>query len=243
MLRSDALLLLGCVSSLCLVGCSSSPSASPGPVVSPDASTTPDASADEGALDAPATETSSPACTARFKALKKGLDAAHGAKTNAVLALRDPTCGPMFVSSGPGGVVPTDLHRVGSVTKTYVTGVIMGLVSEGMLSLDHDVLSKWVTTIPSASSITIRQLLSHTAGVFNYTDDAAWEAAVAASPTKVWAPSELVAVAARNTPYFAPGQGWTYSNTDFILLGIIARRSPSRRLASWSTSASSPRRA
>jgi D-alanyl-D-alanine carboxypeptidase len=157
-----------------------------------------------------------------MKALQKGLVGAHGAKTNAVLAIRDPACGSMFVASGPGDVQASDLHRIGSVTKTYVTGVIMGLVNDGVLSLDGDRLSKWVTTIPNASAITIRELLSHTGGVFNYTDDMTWEAAVAADPTRVWAPSDLVAVAARNTPYFAPGQGWTYSNTDFILLGMIA---------------------
>jgi D-alanyl-D-alanine carboxypeptidase len=227
MSRPHGLVLLvgwiGCTA-LAPLGCSSSPPAAGAPASADSGATTPDASVEDGPVDAnaDALEASSPACTARFKALQKGMIGAHGAKTNAVLALRDPTCGSMFVSSGPGNVTASELQRVGSVTKTYVTGVILGLVNQGLLSLDKDVLSKWVTTIPNAASITIRELLSHTGGVYNYTDDTTWEAAVAADPTKVWAPSDLVAVAARNTPYFAPGQGWTYSNTDFILLGIIA---------------------
>ena len=180
-----------------------------------------EASADGGPADA-ASDAPSPACVARAAALQKGLDGAHGKTTNAVLAIRDPACGAMFVTSGPGHVDATKLHRIGSVTKTYVAAVILGLVNAGKLSLDGDFLSQWVTTIPNAATITVRQLLSHTGGVFSYTADTAFESAVAANPTMVWAPADIVAVAARNTPYFAPGQGWTYSNTDYILLGIIA---------------------
>jgi len=212
--------------SLALLACGSSSSGAP-PLAEPGADSgapvidaagpTVDAAGEAG--DAGAL---SPACTTRLAALQKGVDGAHGAATNAVLSLRDPTCGDMFVSSGPGKVTASELHRIGSVTKTYVAAVILGLVNEGKLSLDADFLSTWVTTIPNGSTITIRQLLSHTSGVFNYTDDTTFESEVTMDPTKVWAPSELVAVAARNTPYFAPGQGWTYSNTDYILLGIIA---------------------
>jgi D-alanyl-D-alanine carboxypeptidase len=123
------------------------------------------------------------------------------------------------------------LFRIGSTTKSFVATVILQLVAEGKLSLDAT-LDAWVPSVPNASSITVRALLNHTSGIFNYTDSTAFTQAVAADPQHVWAPMDLVNYAIQQpaSPYFAPGQGFHYSNTNFILLGIIIEQITAQRL-------------
>ncbi len=69
--------------------------------------------------------------------------------------------------------------------------------------------------------MTVRQLLNHTSGLFDYTECDAFWSAVEANPARVWTPEDLVALAATKQPYFEPGQGWQYSNTDYIVAGMI----------------------
>lgn len=110
--------------------------------------------------------------------------------------------------------------RVGSVTKTFTAVVIMQLVEEGRLSLD-DPLAKWFPGFPNAQAITIRDLLTHRSGIFNNLESPAvlgslfW-------PSKAWQPQEMVEIAAREKAH-AQGE-YYYSNTNYILLGLIAER-------------------
>jgi D-alanyl-D-alanine carboxypeptidase len=71
-----------------------------------------------------------------------------------------------------------------------------------------------------ADGMTMRQVMSHTAGVFNYSDNLTFLHDVLAAPTKVWAPQEILAYAASQPAYFPPGKGFHYSNTDYILAGL-----------------------
>src|SRR5262245_21987322 len=82
------------------------------------------------------------ACKAENAALQAGLDKAHSTDTDAVLAIRNPSCGARTLTSGPSKIDPKRLHRVGSVTKTYVAAVVLGLVHDGVVSFD-DKLTKW----------------------------------------------------------------------------------------------------
>lgn len=116
-----------------------------------------------------------------------------------------------------------DLLRIASITKTYTAALVMTLVEDGKLALDDDVAS-YIPDLPGGEDITIRQLLSHTSGLFNYVEDPDFYAQLAAEPTKVWAPEELVAQAMKQPPYFEPGTGWHYSNTGYVLLGMIVER-------------------
>jgi D-alanyl-D-alanine carboxypeptidase len=113
-----------------------------------------------------------------------------------------------------------DRFRIGSITKTFTATAILQLVDEGLLSLD-DTVDKYVAGIPDGDKITVRQLCNHTSGLYNYGEDENLVIALDEDPHKVWTPRELVDVAISHEPYFPPGEGWYYSNTGYILMGMI----------------------
>jgi D-alanyl-D-alanine carboxypeptidase len=120
-----------------------------------------------------------------------------------------------------------DLHmRIGSITKTMTATVVLQLVDEGALGLDDTLgtLLPDVTTIPNADRMTVRHLLSMKSGVFDCLKDESFIPQVFADPTRPWTPQEMIALAARHDPAFAPGEDIAYSNTGYILLGLIAER-------------------
>lgn len=124
----------------------------------------------------------------------------------------------------------TDQVRVGSVTKTVIAAITLQLVGEGLLRL-NDTVQKWLPgMVPNGKAITIRMLLRHTSGIFDYVSDADWLAAVFAHPHYDWSPQELVAVATAHPPTFPPGKGLAYSNTGYILVGLILKRATGQSL-------------
>jgi D-alanyl-D-alanine carboxypeptidase len=116
----------------------------------------------------------------------------------------------------------TDRFRVGSVTKTFVSTLVLQLVGEGKLSLD-DTVERWLPgLVPNGQGITVRELLNHTSGLFDYTQDrAVLKPYLHGHLRVVRAPRTLVARATAHAPLFAPGAEWSYSNTGYILLGLI----------------------
>src|SRR4051812_20864136 len=127
----------------------------------------------------------------------------------------------------------SDRFRVGSVTKTFVATVILQLAGEGKLSLD-DSVERWLPgEVPNGATITVRQLLTMTSGIFDYLDDGDDTVLTReiADPTVRWTPRELVAIATAHAPRFAPGSSWSYSNTGYILLGQIAEQAAQRPIA------------
>lgn len=119
----------------------------------------------------------------------------------------------------PTSTSSTDLFRIGSITKTFVATLILLLREEGRLSLDAP-LSTWVSPFPNNRSITIRHLLSHTSGVPEYSTTPAFIAGGA----KAWTPEELIALVETTPAQFAPGAAFSYTNTNYVLLGIIIER-------------------
>ena len=111
---------------------------------------------------------------------------------------------------------------VGSITKTFVAALILELAEESPLSID-DPLATWLPDYPNAANITLRQLLSHTSGVFDYFKHPSYNKAVFGDPSHHWTPTEILTRFAR-APYFAPGAGYHYSNTNYVLLGLVAER-------------------
>jgi D-alanyl-D-alanine carboxypeptidase len=110
-----------------------------------------------------------------------------------------------------------DRFRVGSVTKSFVATLALQLVGEGRLGLD-DNLERWLPgLVPGGEKITVRQLLNHTSGLYNYTDDLP-------EPPRRFRPRDLVAMATGHKPLFAPGTQFSYSNTNYILAGMIVER-------------------
>jgi D-alanyl-D-alanine carboxypeptidase len=108
---------------------------------------------------------------------------------------------------------------VGSISKTFVAALIMQLAEEGVLSLD-DPLARWLDEYPGASEITLRQLLDHSSGVFNYFEHFTYTRRVFGDPTRSWTPEEIITTFQAD-PYFEPGTGYHYSNTGFVLLGMV----------------------
>jgi len=125
--------------------------------------------------------------------------------------------------------VPIDgqmLFDVASVGKTLVAALILQLTEEGRLSLD-DRVGGWLPPIPEVDpSITVRQLLGHTSGLFDFVEHESSPFRVpfeAIDFAEVSSPERVVFDLA-GKPYFRPGQGWHYSTTNYLLLRMIAER-------------------
>ncbi|MFE2727742.1 serine hydrolase domain-containing protein [Kitasatospora sp. NPDC059327] len=133
-----------------------------------------------------------------------------------------------------GAPTPADgRFRIGSVTKTFVATVVLQLVAEHRIGLDDPVESRLPGVVPNGRQITVRQLLNHTSGLFNYTEDASFSFEEDPVALRQWldtgrwrsyAPRELVDLATAHPPYFAPGQGWHYSNTNYLVVGMLIER-------------------
>ena len=118
---------------------------------------------------------------------------------------------------------PTDHFRIGSTTKTMVGAVILQLAQEGKLQLS-DPVSKYRPDVPNGDRITIKQLLNMRSGLASYTNTPELGTAVDKDPTRAWKPQELLDLAFRNPPHNAPDAGFYYSNTNTVLLGLIAEQ-------------------
>jgi D-alanyl-D-alanine carboxypeptidase len=118
---------------------------------------------------------------------------------------------------------PDDQFEIGSNTKTFMATLTLQLVAKGKLSLTDTVEQHLPGLVPNGDKITLKMLLQHTSGLSDYTDEAFAET-VLADPTRVWTPQELVALATKHQPTFAPGTSWAYSNTNYILVGMILRK-------------------
>ena len=124
----------------------------------------------------------------------------------------------------------TDGFRIASVTKTFVATVVLQLEAEHRLDID-DRVERWLPGIvPNGSAITIRELLNHTSGLFDYSDDDAHTQAVIADPGRRWSPYELLSVAFAHPPLFRPGTSWFYSNTNYVVLGLVVEAVTGRPL-------------
>jgi D-alanyl-D-alanine carboxypeptidase len=129
------------------------------------------------------------------------------------------------------GVTPLggdDSLVIGSVMKTFVAAAILQLAEEGRLTLDDPVLRHLPREGSVTPDITIRQLLDHTSGladVFNDTTKVGLET----DPEHAWASGELMATL--HAPWYRPGEGYAYANTNYYLLGLVIERLTRRSLA------------
>jgi D-alanyl-D-alanine carboxypeptidase len=110
--------------------------------------------------------------------------------------------------------------RIGSTTKTFTAVLILQLVEEAKLSLD-DPLARWFPDFSNAQQVTVRDLLTHRSGIYEILENPAVRFSLF-FPRKTWQPQELVSIATQETPH-AQGE-YYYSNTNYILLGLIAER-------------------
>jgi D-alanyl-D-alanine carboxypeptidase len=118
---------------------------------------------------------------------------------------------------------PQDKVRIGSITKTFVATVVLQLAAERRLSL-NDSVQKWLPGVITGhgyhpAQITIRQLLQHTSGIPDYTSSPGFLTPQSLAQTRQ--PQQLVDIALRLGP---PVHGWLYSDTNYILLGMIIQK-------------------
>ena len=166
--------------------------------------------------------------------LKVALEAIHEggshAGTSAAVALPNGTT--IAVAAGYSDstrhipLQTSDRLMSGSVGKTYFAALAMQLVSEGKLDLDSSVSVylgglPWFARIPNASAITVRNLMNHTSGVMRYEFQEAFTHDLFANPDKFWEPEELLSYIFDMDPSFAAGEGWEYSDTNYIILAMI----------------------
>jgi D-alanyl-D-alanine carboxypeptidase len=122
-------------------------------------------------------------------------------------------------------------YRVASVTKPFVATVVLQLVAEGRLSLS-DSVERWLPGIlPYGDQVTIRQLLNHTSGVPEYLAVPLLELYGSKQGRfRSWTPRELVALVAGQPPSFPPGTSFSYSNTGYVLAGLIVESATGNKL-------------
>ncbi|MEP6748090.1 MAG: serine hydrolase [Bacteroidota bacterium] len=112
------------------------------------------------------------------------------------------------------------IFQIGSITKQFTSALILHLQEQKKLSI-HDKLSKYFPALPFADKVTIENLLSHTSGIYNYTNDEAFMKNEAIKPTS----QEKMFALFKDKPLeFEPGSKFSYSNSNYILLGYIIEK-------------------
>jgi len=112
------------------------------------------------------------------------------------------------------------VYQLASVTKTFTATAVMMLVKDGTLSLD-DKITERLPDLPGAwKDVTVRHLLNHTSGIKSYTSIEEFHK----SPGKDYAPRELIDLVAKEPLEFPPGEKWNYSNTGYVLLGMLIEK-------------------
>ncbi|GAA2826225.1 serine hydrolase domain-containing protein [Kitasatospora paracochleata] len=118
----------------------------------------------------------------------------------------------------------TDLFmRIGSVTKTFTATTVLELVDRGLVGLD-DPIADYVDGVPDGQHITIRQLLEMRSGLFSYSADEEFVHTLESDPTRYFSPQELLAYGYKHDNIFPPGAQFNYSNSNYILLGLVAEK-------------------
>jgi D-alanyl-D-alanine carboxypeptidase len=130
-------------------------------------------------------------------------------------------------------ISPRDRGRVGSVAKSFTATVVLKLVAQGKVGLG-DSVEKWLPgLVPNGDHISVRELLNHTSGIADYCVVPADSTLCTPPPAEMarrWSPLQLVKIGASAPPTFSPGQGWSYTNTGYVLLGMIIETATGRSL-------------
>ena len=123
------------------------------------------------------------------------------------------------------------LFNIGSITKTFTAAAILKLADEGKLSLE-DYLFKWLPSYKFIdSSITIRELLNNTSGIYDFVDTLLFYDTLASVPEKIWSPEEVITCFLQE-PVFAKGTAGRYCNTSFLIAGMIISEITGKNLSS-----------
>jgi CubicO group peptidase (beta-lactamase class C family) len=133
--------------------------------------------------------------------------------------------------AGARSATPANIYEIGSITKQFTSAAIMKLVEQGKVKLDDD-MSKYIPQFPlQGKKVSIRQLLNHTSGIHSYTSSEAWQ--------KTWddklSPDAIINFVAKDTFDFAPGAGYRYNNTGYVMLGMVIEKVTGQKYADYLT--------
>lgn len=119
-------------------------------------------------------------------------------------------------------LVPSDHYRIGSCTKMFTATAILIQMDRGNLRLS-DKIDQFLAGIPAWGDITIEHLLMHRSGIYNYTD--AWLSPYYANPADpIFTTENALTLALAKPLLFPPGSKWSYSNTNYLLLGLVLEK-------------------
>jgi D-alanyl-D-alanine carboxypeptidase len=193
---------------LAVAGCTAAPTDSEAPTAAP------------GAPTLPGVDTT---WTGR---LQRSLDSAvrvapiRGVSAAVVLADGREWRGAAGLSEPGTAMDPAMRLGVGSISKNITATLLVRLAEQGKLSLD-DPLGRWLSPIAFVDpAITVRQVLNHTSGVFDLTDFPGYRDSILADVSAIWTPQRALALL--RPPLFARGTGWSYSNSNYQLAGLVA---------------------
>jgi CubicO group peptidase (beta-lactamase class C family) len=126
-----------------------------------------------------------------------------------------------FGPSLDGVPATTDMNfRNGAVAFAYIGTLLMEYVDEHKVTL-NDTIDKWEPSLPEANTVTLKMLANQTTGYPDFETDTAWTNAFNADPFHVWTYQERLTYAFERAPQFPPGTNWSYSHTNFMILGDI----------------------
>lgn len=161
--------------------------------------------------------------------LQAGADAAVATGLPGVIGLVRSGSETRYVHAGHGELStrtpadPAAQFRIGSFTKAFVAVVLLQLEAEHRLSLD-DPIERWIPgVVPDSAGITVRQLLNHTSGLPEYADDPRISLPYFAGfdPPQAHSPQSLVDIAMQRGLAGAPGERYSYANTNYVVAGMV----------------------
>ena len=132
-----------------------------------------------------------------------------------------------------GAPMKTDVYsRIGSMTKTFTVTAILQLAEQGKIGLE-DPMGKYIDGVPNGDKIALRELARMRSGLENYANTTEFQQALVADPYRNFTPQELLGYAFAAPPVFPPGQGFQYSNTNTVLLGLVVEKVGGQKLPDY----------
>ena len=124
---------------------------------------------------------------------------------------------------------PNTPMLVGSTGKTFVAALVLQMAEQGKIHLDSHLSfyfgeEAWFQNLANANDITVRMLLQHTSGLPRYVFSDAFKKALEKNPDKNWPPKELIAFISHQPAKHRAGMGWSYSDTNYLLLGLLLEK-------------------
>ncbi len=126
----------------------------------------------------------------------------------------------------------TDMHyRIGGITETFQTTLLMMLSEQGRIRLD-DTIERWYPNLIAADKVTVRMLAANTAGYADYVFDETFVRDFLADPFRSFTPDELIAYGLRSPMNYAPGTSQRYSHTEYVILGQVIEKATGESMKS-----------